>query len=257
MSHRILLPASTVPFAPRPSSVIAVLGSTVEPWLTAALRSISGKKRPPKSVSQHRKCLIQTLSNPLSIWSLAWIMLDKDSEPDLCQDFYEVPQYHLIHIEAYVIYIDMVLQNEVAFKLTTESISALVDYHKKRYCVDNLNKPLSCQGVDQQRSKLHEEFEQAINKFVYHADAKVLEGLEEDGTGELLSDESVRVKKRILDLMNPPLPPDDAAMHPTTHLQALEPSAATPFGFFNALYFAMATPHAETEAIYQSLQTIV
>ena len=58
-----------------------------------------------------------------------------------------------------------------------------------------------------QVKKLHEEFIQAINKFVYRAHVSVLEGLEEDGAGELLCGKSEEVKNNLLGMFLPLLPP--------------------------------------------------
>ncbi|GKT87815.1 hypothetical protein Ct61P_05665 [Colletotrichum tofieldiae] len=55
--------------------------------------------------------------------------------------------------------------------------------------------------------KLHEDFVQAINKFVYRTHVSALEGLEEEGAGELLSGKSEEVKNNIMSLMKPLLPP--------------------------------------------------
>ena len=58
-----------------------------------------------------------------------------------------------------------------------------------------------------QVKKLHEEFIQAINKFVYRTHASALEGLEEEGAGELLCGKSEEVKSNIMNLFLPLLPP--------------------------------------------------
>merc|ERR1712000_542996 len=60
---------------------------------------------------------------------------------------------------------------------------------------------------EQQCTKLHEEFIQAINKFVFRTHVSALEGLEEDGVGELLNGKSDEVKTQLGNLMKPLLPP--------------------------------------------------
>ena len=48
----------------------------------------------------------------------------------------QIPQaFQLIHIEAYIIFIDMVLRSEVAFKLTSDSIESLIEYYRDIHCV--------------------------------------------------------------------------------------------------------------------------
>ncbi|KAH7377158.1 hypothetical protein B0T11DRAFT_315264 [Plectosphaerella cucumerina] len=198
-----LLPASAVAFAPRASSVNVVLGSKVEPWLTQTLKRINHVNRPLNSVPQHQRCLTETLSSPNAIWTLASLMLPKVPESDLRED--ENPlvdaifDYQLVHLEAYVVHVDMVLRNEVAFKLTPDTIKSLIEYHKENHCVDAKSE------TDQQCKKLHEDFNQAINKFVFRTHITALEGLEEEGAGELLGGKAEQVKNNVLGLMKPRL----------------------------------------------------
>jgi hypothetical protein len=100
-----------------------------------------------------------------------------------------------------------VSQHEVAFKLTTETIDALVEYHKEIYSVDVSANTWSWAEKEVQLKKLQEEFVQAINRFVFRTGVRALEGLEEDGAGELLDGRSDDVKNAIRDLFQPLLPP--------------------------------------------------
>ncbi|KAI1492460.1 hypothetical protein F5X96DRAFT_626421 [Biscogniauxia mediterranea] len=206
-----LLPASAAAFAPRASSVNVVLGSKVEPWLTQTLKRINRVKRPLNSVPQHHRCLTETLSSPNAIWTLTSLMLPKAPESELRQDSDPLVEalfnYQLIHIEAYIVHVDMVLRNEVAYKLTPDSIEALIDYHKDIYCVDAKAGSYDWPEKEQHAKKLHDDFVQAINKFVYRTHVSALEGLEEEGTGELLNGKSEEVKNNIMGLLNKPLLP--------------------------------------------------
>ena len=206
-----LLPASAAAFAPRASSVNVVLGSKVEPWLTQTLKRINRVKRPLNSVPQHQRCLTETLSSPNAIWTLTSMMLPKGPEADLRQDSNPLVEalfnYQLLHIEAYIVHVDMVLRNEVAFKLTPESIEALIEYHKDIHIVDAKAGTYDWSEKEQQAKKLHEDFIQAINKFVYRTHVSALEGLEEEGAGELLCGKSEEVKNSINGLMKSLLPP--------------------------------------------------
>jgi hypothetical protein len=58
-----------------------------------------------------------------------------------------------------------------------------------------------------QLKKLQEEFVQAVNRYVFRTGARALEGLEEDGAGELLDGRSEQVKDAITGLFQPLLPP--------------------------------------------------
>ncbi len=206
-----LLPASAAAFAPRASSVNVVLGSKVEPWLTQTLKRINKIKRPLNSVPQHQRCLTETLSSPNAIWTLASLIVPKAPEADLRKDanplIEAVYNYQMIFLEAYIVHVDMVLRNEVAYKLTPETIEALIDYHKDIHCVDSKASTYDWSEKEQQCKKLHEDFVQAINKFVFRTHVSALEGLEEDGAGELLGGKSEEVKNNVMSLIKPLLPP--------------------------------------------------
>jgi len=120
--------------------------------------------------------------------------------------------YELLHVEAYIVYVDMVLRNEVAFKLTRDSIEALIEYHKEIHCVDVAATPYNWLEKKPQVKKLHEKFIQAVNSFVYRTHATALEALEEDGAGELLCGKSKEVKNNIMNLFLPLLPPRGAGI---------------------------------------------
>ena len=206
-----LLPASAAAFAPRASSVNVVLSSRVEPWLTVTLKRVNRVKRPLNNVTQHQRCLTETLSLPTAIWTLTSLMLPKAPESKLSKDSDHIVaallNYQLIHIEAYIVHVDMVLRNEVAFKLTPDSIESLIEYHENVHCVDISANKNNWSEKEAQIKKLHEGFIQAINKFVYGTHVSALEGLEEDGLGELLRGKSEEVKNNILNLFHPLLPP--------------------------------------------------
>ncbi|OAA43129.1 hypothetical protein NOR_04496 [Metarhizium rileyi] len=203
-----LLPASAAAFAPRASSVNVVLGSKIEPWLTQTLKRVNKVKRPLNSVPQHQRCLTETLSSPNAIWTLASVMLPTLPEAEMPKEPSEkLFSHQLVHIEAYIVHVDMVLRNEVAYKLTTDTIDALVEYHENIHCTDAKANTYDWSEKDQQCKKLHDDFVQAINKFVYRTHVSALEGLEEEGAGELLCRKSEEVKSSLLGLMKPLLPP--------------------------------------------------
>lgn len=179
--------------------------------LTATLKRTNKVKRPLNSVAQHQRCLTETLSNPNALWTLTSIMLPKSPKSELLEDSNPLVEalfnFQLIHVEAYVVHVDMVLRNEVAYKLTPDSIEALIEYHKDVHCVDISADTYSWSEKELQVKKLHEEFIQAINKFVYRTHVSALEGLEEEGAGELLNGKSEEVKTNIMGLFHPLLPP--------------------------------------------------
>ncbi|KJX98637.1 hypothetical protein TI39_contig399g00032 [Zymoseptoria brevis] len=205
-----LLPASAQAFAPRSAPEI-VLNSKVESWLTQTLKRINRVKRPLNSVPQHHRCLTETLGGTLAIWTLASLMLPKAPDADLRKDDNPLTEalfnHQLIHIEAYVVHVDMVSQHEVAFKLTTDTIELLIEYHKDIYSVDASASTWSWPEKESHVKKMQDEFVQAANKFVFRTHVRALEGLEEDGAGELLEGRSDDVKNAIMNMFVPLLPP--------------------------------------------------
>jgi hypothetical protein len=205
-----LLPASAAAFAPRGNPNV-VLGSKVEQWLTVTLKRVNRVKRPLNNVSQHTRCLTETLSSTNAIWTLCSLMFPKAPDSELRKD--ENPlvdamfNFQMIHVEAYVVHVDMVSQNEVAFKLTPETIESLVDFHKEIFSVDSAASTWEWPDKESQLKKLQEEFVQSANKFIYRTKVQALEGLEEDGAGELLGGRSEDAKAAILSLFVPLLPP--------------------------------------------------
>ncbi|CAL3971910.1 unnamed protein product [Diplocarpon coronariae] len=206
-----LLPASAAAFAPRATSVNVVLSSKVEPWLTQTLKRVNRVKRPLNSVPQHQRCLTETLSSETAIWTLTSLMLPRAPDAELRKDENPLVEalfnHQLLHIEAYIVHVDMVLRNEVAFKLTPDTIEALIEHHKDVHCVDISANTYSWSEKEVQVKKMHEEFVQAINKFIYRTHVTALEGLEEDGAGELLCGKSEEVQINIIGLFRPLLPP--------------------------------------------------
>ncbi|CAI7616066.1 unnamed protein product [Penicillium viridicatum] len=112
----------------------------------------------------------------------------------------------MIHIEAYVLYVDMVSQSEVAFKLTEDTINDLTKFYKEVQSPDAATDSFNWPQKQAQLDRLHE-LSEAINKFVYRTNVKALEALEGDGSGELLGCCRVNAKAAILKLFVPLTPP--------------------------------------------------
>lgn len=231
-----LLPASAAAFAPRASPTV-VLNSRVEPWLTVTLKRVNRVKRPLNNVAQHTRCLTEILASQNAIWNLCSIMFPKAPESELRRDDNPLVEalfnYQLLHMEAYVVHVDMVSQNEVAFKLTPETIETLVDYHKDVYSVDTAANTWNWTEKEIQLKKLQEEFVQAANRFVFRASASALEGMEEEGAGELLGGRGEDAKAAILGLFVPLLPPPPRVVdiiQPTP----LVPSSTGPENWWNS-----------------------
>ncbi|KAK4119940.1 hypothetical protein N657DRAFT_649718 [Parathielavia appendiculata] len=128
----------------------------------------------PSSKFEFKRCVN-------AIWTLASLLLPSPLS--------EAPSdYEMIHIEAYIVSIN----SKVTFKLTGKTIDTLIEYYKSI-------RPF--EGQQPECHELHEDFIQAIKKLVFLADLSVLEGLDVDGTGELLDGRSEQVKNFIVGLL--------------------------------------------------------
>jgi hypothetical protein len=156
-------------------------------------------------------------------------MLPKHPDSELRRDsnplIEAINNYDFIHIEAYIVLVDMVLRNEVAYKLTPDTIEALVEHHKDVVMVDAKADTYDWPEKEQHAKKLHENFVQAINKFVFRTHVSALEGLEEEGAGELLCGKSEEVKNNIMVLLNKPLLPPPPKIIDVVRQQPLLPSS--------------------------------
>ena len=156
-----LLPSLAAPFSPR-SAPNVVLNTNVEPLLTATLRRVNRVKRPLNNVMQHTRLLAEALSPPNAIWTLCLLSLPrtpvsalKNGGDTLIQPLINC---EMVQIDAYVVYVDMVFQNEVAFKLTPEAIKSLVEFHNSIYCLDAAANSADWPGKESKLKKLQEDF---------------------------------------------------------------------------------------------------
>jgi hypothetical protein len=151
---------------------------------------------------------------------LTSIMMPKAPDADLRKDSNPLVEalfnYRTIHIEAYIVHVDLVLQNEVAFKLTPDSIESLIEYHRDVHCVNISARNYEESQRELQVKELHKEFVQAVNQFVYITPASALKGLDDDGSGELLCGKSEEVRDKIMALLlNSPSQVADVAQGPS------------------------------------------
>lgn len=199
-----ILPRTAAAFAPRAAPTI-VLGTPIEPWLTAALKRSIKVKRPLNNVSQHSRCLADSLGRPGALWTLTSLILP-GLDPNAAA--LESRCYHeMLHLQAYVVHVDAVSQNEIAFKFTAETITALITYHKDTYCINIASSTPQWPGKDSRIHALHSTFVNDVNRYVFRTDIRALEGLEEDGAGELLGGRAAHVKAAILSIFLPLEPP--------------------------------------------------
>lgn len=254
MSQR-LLPSSAAAFAPRTTPIV-VLGAKV-PWLMATLRQLSRPRVCPSSITKQERRLMEIMSPENAVWTLCSVIsadasklrLQKDGSP-LVEGPLNIP---LIHVKAYVVYVDMTWQNEVAFKLTPETIDALVDLHMKLQPADTA---LDLGERQAQLDNLQKEFLRAANTFMYRTNAIDLTRLNMDGTGELPFDRSEVAKAEILRLYEPSMPSPRMAQMLNPVLPSLgvatpwTPDPVYPFGFANPWSTQSAIPTSGTSNHY-------
>ncbi|CEJ62896.1 hypothetical protein PMG11_11381 [Penicillium brasilianum] len=190
-----LLPSSAIAFAPR-SPPHVVVNAMFPDWMKAKLKQVNRFRRPLNNSIQSALCLKTVLSQDNANWTLCSIMLPQGNVIDSLV-------FQIIHIEAYVVHVDMVSRNEVAFKLCQHTIDALVDFHQRVFLVDAADNAKSLWAKEAKLQRLQEEFVDAVNKFAFWTKSEVLLGLEQDGSGELLVDMSEKAKEKVIDLFKP------------------------------------------------------
>ncbi|KAJ5366152.1 hypothetical protein N7541_000093 [Penicillium brevicompactum] len=227
----VLLPASAAAFSPRKPPIVVL--DTKIPWLMATLKRSSRPRLCLSSVPRQKNLLMEILSPENAVWMLCSVILpnttgmgpQKDDSVQ-AEGTLSVPP---IHVKAYVVYVDLVWQNEVAFKLTPETIDALVE----RQSAQTAAYILAWRGSQAQLDVRQNKFVQAINKFTYRTNAMNLEGLEMDGTGELLHEPSEAAKEQLLRLYMASMP--SPSMVPMLSSALPLPDVATPMAS-NPLY---------------------
>ncbi|KAJ2976611.1 hypothetical protein NQ176_g4850 [Zarea fungicola] len=100
---------------------------------------------------------------------------------------------HVTYI-SYPAQAEVAISNGVAYKLTQATINSLVECFQRD--IDRHGGKLQC-------AKLFQDFVQAINAFVYHADVSILKSLNVHGGGEFPRRESEKVKLKLKHLMQP------------------------------------------------------
>ncbi|KAJ6050580.1 uncharacterized protein N7446_010689 [Penicillium canescens] len=202
------------------------------PWLIETFKRVKQPRRSLNNLKQQTSYLIEKLASKSATWALCSVMVE--NAPGIQPWCSAMPESRLwmIHVEAYVVHVDMVSQRkEVAFKLTEETITKLRRSYEEFQSLDAATYRLKWPQMQTQLDKLHDEFVEAVNKFVYRTDVRVLEGLEEDGSGELLGGCSIDVKAAILNLFAPLMPPPHVVhfLYPVVPcLDGTEPGAQRP-----------------------------
>jgi hypothetical protein len=174
---------------------IVVTSSDSDKTVAGFLRQ-SKIKRANKALSQQARFLEEALGAETAIWQLASI--SGSAQPNQSPDSWAV-----IQIQARVLCIDFIQSQGICFKLTTDTIEALMDHLQSVYR-DHVKVHLFGNAAREERMEASvRAFEEAIKGFVFWTETACLEGMEEDGSGELTSRHSTEVKSAILKLLEP------------------------------------------------------
>ncbi|KAJ2975925.1 hypothetical protein NQ176_g5241 [Zarea fungicola] len=204
-----LLPASAAASADK-DSVLVALDSSVVTRLKQILKPFNKDNSRLNSVHQQQNLLKAILSKREAIWLLASITIPGAPDASTAGVYYE---NGYIDINAYVTHVtyisypakaDVAISNGVAYKLTQATIDSLVECCQRD--IDRYGGKLQC-------AKLFQDFVQAINAFVHHADVSILKSLNVHGGGKFPRRESEKVKLKLKHLMQPLI----SRLSPTTN----------------------------------------
>ncbi|KAI9772426.1 MAG: hypothetical protein M1840_000629 [Geoglossum simile] len=161
---------------------MVVLGSTAEPWGTNDRNGVATEPS-------------RELSSRNSIWTLCSLM--SQQVPDARSQLL----YKIIHIEARVLHAGLGLSGEMAFKITEESISELIECHWAHL----VN---ACNGWSEETKGLQNKFIKSVKEFIYWTSNTALLDLT-FGPNEFSNGRSDKAKTAIMNLFQSPPPPSN------------------------------------------------
>lgn len=196
------LPSSAKAFAPRDKPYI-VLNPNYSESLATILKKAKPKDykiRRRKDSSRQATLLSILLASETAIWKIC--------ETDFFQGLWDarkaigLPPASLPKsrdIQAHVIHIDTISRNEMSFKLTSETIQALIEFYDKNISC-RLNSSIF-KGSQKLTASHHKDpkkaFVQRINEFVFCTSVSALESLRSDGTGFLIGRQAMAAREAI------------------------------------------------------------
>jgi len=190
-----LLPSSAAPSADdgeRPSPVMNLNRKTAK-GLQSVIRSLypghgSGKNS-AWTDKDYSTCLKKLLSSATATWTMCLIspksvLSDKKAQSDT--------SLGMVEVKAFIAYVDTKNDNQVIFKLTNDTIHALITFYQRHFSV---NMAPSSQNFLRRLT-------QAANTFIHIANAAVLENLDVTGGGTFTASEAEIVEKEINELFH-------------------------------------------------------
>lgn len=185
-----LLPSSAAPSVDdgeRPSPVLNLNRKTAK-GLQSVIRSLypghgSGKNS-AWTDKDYSTCLRKLLSSATATWTMCLIspksvLSDEKAQSDT--------SLGMVEVKAFIAYVDTKNDNQVIFKLTNDTIHALITFYQRHFSV---NMAPSSQNFLRRLT-------QAANTFIHIANAAVLENLDVTGGGTFTASEAEIVKKEI------------------------------------------------------------
>ena len=198
-----ILPVTAL--APQPPPLLVLEPKADLSWLEETLNALGIRKTNGAGV---QKKLTKILSSPVAIWVLCSLLLQWLPDSELLKDpspLTDGPSsYEIVNIKAYVVYVDMVQNKEIAFKLTPRSISELTGYHEI-HLINIYN------GWPDEAAELQNKFIESVNEFIYRMSDKALLDLEphEFGPNGFSDGRSDEAKSAIMGLFHKPPPPSN------------------------------------------------
>lgn len=190
-----LLPSSAAPSADdgeRPSPVLNLNRKTAK-GLQSVIRSLhpghgSGKNS-AWTDKDYSTCLRKLLSSATATWTMCLIspksvLSDEKAQSDT--------SLGMVEVKAFIAYVDTKNDNQVIFKLTNDTIHALITLYQRHFSV---NMAPSSQNFLRRLT-------QAANTFIHIAKAAVLENLDVTGGGTFTTSEAEIVEKEINELFH-------------------------------------------------------
>lgn len=197
---RALIPSPPQRSSMRDSAKV-VLEADPPKWLLAAIKYSGRKKRSSVDIQED---LSTKLSKNQSLWTLCSLLIEKPKK-DLGEDSELSPCYQMIHIESFVIYVDMVsAKKEMAFGLTSDTLESLSEIYRTFHLADQTNGTSRESLNEKQLTEMQRCFDESSAEFVFRTNATALEEIEEDCSGMLPPNQSEVAKAAVLALFEKP-----------------------------------------------------
>lgn len=190
-----LLPSSAAPSADdgeRPSPVLNLSRKTAK-GLQSVIRSLHPGRGSGKNSAwtdkDYSTCLRKLLSSATATWMMCLIspksvLSDEKAQSDT--------SLGMVEVKAFIAYVDTKNDNQVIFKLTNDTIHALITFYQGHFSVNMAPGP----------QNFLRRLTQAANTFIHIANAAVLGNLDVTGGGTFTSSEAEIVEKEINELFH-------------------------------------------------------